>query len=363
MPRRRKPERIIGPYQLGDGRWRVSRRLPDGSRVDRSFTSEGAAKQAARGARDEVEAPSQTIREALKAYKKYQEAKGNRATSVTTTQHRLKSFFEDDLTPFHQLTLAKCRKWYEALVARQKSDTHRNALAEARTFLRWCRKQRWLYHDPLEELEPVGKRTHGKPQLQVDQSRLWFAKALELAAGGDPGAVAALMAVLLGLRASEIVRRRVGDLDDEGRLLHVPTSKTRKGIRTMEVPAILRPHLRALATGRKPDDPLLGQWKGRWHYRDFVRDHVHEICDAAKVPRVTAHAMRGLHSTIPIAAGVTPEIVAAALGHESADTTLESYADPAAVEVARRRALLRVLVGPEVEAPKVETNKEQEGHG
>jgi integrase len=53
---------------------------------------------------------------------------------------------------------------------------------------------------------------------------------------------------------------------------------------------------------------------------------VQRICKAAAVPKVTAHAMRGLHGTLAVDSGITSHAVAAALGHESFRTTAESYA-------------------------------------
>lgn len=63
-----------------------------------------------------------------------------------------------------------------------------------------------------------------------------------------------LTAFLLGLRASEVTDRVVRDLDDEGRLLWIEFGKTRRSRRTLEVPALLRPHLPRLAKGRAADD-------------------------------------------------------------------------------------------------------------
>ena len=45
---------------------------------------------------------------------------------------------------------------------------------------------------------------------------------------------------------------------------------------------------------------------------------------------MTAHGMRGLHSTLAIKAGASPHLVAASLGHNKPSTTLRSYAAPGA---------------------------------
>jgi integrase len=165
-------------------------------------------------------------------------------------------------------------------------------------------------------------------------------KATELADAGEAGAVAAMMALLLGMRASEIISRVVRDLDDEGRLLWIPDAKTEAGKRTLRVPELLRPYLEQLAAGKAPEALLFGK-----HWRDWPREWVRQICRAAGVPEVGAHSMRGLHSTLALDAGVTGQAVAASLGHESTATTMQSYASPDAVSTARQRRALTVLDG------------------
>lgn len=167
-----------------------------------------------------------------------------------------------------------------------------------------------------------------------------MAKAIELADAGEPGAIAAMMALLLGMRASEIVSRVVRDLDDDGRLLWIPDSKTEAGKRTLRVPEVLRPYLQRLTAGAEAEAPIFGE-----HWRDWPREWVQRICDKAGVPKVTAHGMRGLHSTLALEAGITGAVVAASLGHEHVSTTVQSYAKPEAVAGAQQRRALSVLDG------------------
>jgi integrase len=77
--------------------------------------------------------------------------------------------------------------------------------------------------------------------------------------------------------------------------------------------------------------------------RNFVA--VRGICEAAAVPVVCAHSMRGLHSTLAMDAGVTGHVVAASLGHERVSTTVQNYAKAEAVAGAQQRRALRVLAG------------------
>jgi integrase len=73
------------------------------------------------------------------------------------------------------------------------------------------------------------------------------------------------------------------------------------------------------------------------HWRDWVRKWVNRICQTAGVPKVTAHGMRGLHSTLAVENGVSAHVVAASLGHESSTTTMQSYVRPEAAAGARQR--------------------------
>ena len=77
-------------------------------------------------------------------------------------------------------------------------------------------------------------------------------KAVALADDGEAGAVAALLALVMGMRANEIVSRVVRDLDDDGKLLWIPDSKTEAGRRTLQVPELLRPLLRRSRRGSHP---------------------------------------------------------------------------------------------------------------
>lgn len=291
-----------------------------------------------------------TVEDAIGAYLRYlRDEKGNKPGPTEDTEYRLRTFFGEPSAPLADLTQDCCRRLYAALRSRISPrtgkpfavDSHRNILAEARSLLKWCRdSKRWLRTNPLDGVEGVGKRKHGKPQLRIDEARRWLAVAQAHATAGDAGAVAAMVALLLGMRATEIISRVVRDLDDGGNQIWIPSSKTENGRRTLRVPVELRDHLLNLAANKGPDDLLFGD-----HWRDWVRKNVRRICTEAKVPHVSAHSMRGLHATLAMEAGVTGAVVAASLGQGSASVTVQSYADAAAVAAGKQRTTLRVLAG------------------
>ncbi|HNI60231.1 MAG TPA: tyrosine-type recombinase/integrase, partial [Pseudomonadota bacterium] len=228
-------------------------------------------------------------------------------------------------------------------------DSHRNYLAQARTFLSWCIGQRWIRVHPLGEVKGIGKRRHGKEQLTIDEARHLYKMCMREAAMDD-GALAVLLALLLGLRASEVVSRTVRDLDDQGRVLRITPNpaigfdpKTRASHRSVVVPEPLRPLLASRTRYKLPGALLFPAEGGGPHWRDWVAEQTGRFCKLAGVPRVCAHALRGVSASTAVASGVAAEAVARALGHESPEMTKRSYITPGTLEQAdrdRQEALL-----------------------
>ena len=353
----------FGPYPAGN-RWRILvRDEAGGAARARSYASREEAERWRKLFDEEIKArlreQGRTVADAIDAYDQHLEAEGHKQRIETV--RRVRSFFRDDLDEtIADLTPATVARIYDAVRTRKtqrwvgtgadrklvdlgatiSATTHRGMLTHTKTFLGWCVEKRWLKFNPALGIKPRGRLKHGREQLRIDEARKWHSKALELAAK-EPGAVAALCALILGMRASEIISREVRDLDDNGRLLWIPESKTEAGRRTLEVPAELRDHLQRLGAGKKPEDLLFGEG----HLRGWPLFWVKKICGLAGVKRVSAHSMRGLHATLAITAGATSHLVAGALGHESDAVTLKSYADKQAVAEARQRRGMQVLKG------------------
>ena len=339
MSRRRKGERVLGPYRVRN-QWQVVLAAPDGTRRSRCFATEREARRYRAELEEAVTDTELTLEACLEEYEKHLVAKGNKPRSYRETARRLRLFFPELGMTLDALTPARCRGYYGTLAQKYAPDTHRNILAETRSFFTWCQKRHWVRSNPLDGVEGVGRRRKGKKQLRIDEARKWMAKATELANGGQAGAVAAMVTLLMGLRASEVISRVARDVDDDGRLLWIPDSKTEAGRRTLQVPEALQPYLLDLARQVKPEERIFGH-----HWRDWVRKWVGRICREAGVVEVCAHGMRGLHTTLAVEAGITGHVVAAALGHESVTTTYGNYATPSAVSNASQRNVLKVLSG------------------
>ncbi len=321
-----------------------------GTRTVKDYATEGEANQVIRSLNRRLEREcSETIGQARDKYELYMRyEKQDKPDSGTTTICRLEALFPDAELSLIDLTPKGCQALYDALCTRISKrtkkvtsvDTHRNALAEGKTFLTWCVGKGWLPKNPLLLVEGKGRRRHGKAQLRINEARRWLEVAQRMADEGEVGAVAAMVALLMGLRATEIVGRVVRDVDDDGSLLWIPESKTEAGRRAQEVPAVLRPYLLRLVEGKKPEELVFGH-----HWRDWPRKWVKRICVTAQVPKVTAHGMRGLHSTLATDRGISAHAVAAALGHESAATTKQSYIAPGTVANSDQRRVVSILSG------------------
>jgi integrase len=340
----------------------------DGTRTTKLLATEDKANRYIEAMCAALATEAHTIGTALVEYADHLKTKGYKPTSLHVTLWCIAQMLPEDL-PLRTLDAKRCAALYDQLRTRPSPrtgaplavDSHRNILARARSFFLWCVKRGWLAANPLAAVEGIGKRRpRGKSlgksgaELRVKQARAWYRKALELATAGDQGAIAALVALLLGMRAGEIVSRRAGDLDEDaapGDLLWIPCAKTAAGRRTIEVPPELRPLLVACAEGKAPDRHLFERERKhefaehKPHTRDWIISQVHRVCDRADVPRVTAHAMRGLLATLTAERGMAGHLIAATLGHEDERTTMRSYAAPGSAAAGDRRRGLVVLNG------------------
>jgi integrase len=302
------------------------------------------------------------VSDAVQAHVVDMRERGLRTGTITRAEFHLRAFFQLDgesdgnTLPYaldggllEDLRPRRCEELYGALTKSVAVDTHRNGLNTVKSFGAWCVKQGWIRTSPIEGVKPIGQRNRGKKQLRIDEARKLVDLCIRRANGGDEAAVAVMTAFLLGLRASEVTDRVVRDLDDQGRLLWIEFGKTRRSRRTLEVPALLRPYLLALAKDRAPEAQLISRTKskrGGKRDRFWLLYHLTGLCAEAKVPEVCPHSPRGLHATLATEAGATSHVVASALGHSSPAVTHAHYIDGGTARRARTKRVLGKLGTP-----------------
>lgn len=361
---RKKGERILGPYGQPEG-WRVIEVDANGKRSSSMFDSEAKAEKYIELMRASLDKPAHTTETAWLEYKAHMTANGRKPDSIASCEWALRQFFPEPVS-ISTLTEGRCQRLYDDVRTRPSkatgkplaADTHRTALAYMKAMFSWCasKPRNWIKENPFADVKAEGElRPRGKSlgksgnELRVKGAREWYRAALDMAGAGDQGAIAGLVALLLGMRANEIVSRRVADVehyDEPADALWIPCSKTPAGRRTLEVPDVLRPFLLSLTEGKDEHRPLFEASPGKAHPREWVRKVVHRVCDRAGLPRVTAHAMRGLLATITAEQGMAGHLIAATLGHTSYEgMTRKAYAAPGSHETGVNRRGLTVLQG------------------
>ena len=195
-------------------------------------------------------------------------------------------------------------------------------------------------------MQPIGRASTGKPQLRLDEAKRYREAALRLFdQNNDRCALAAVIPLYLGMRAGEVLSRRVRDVDADGRILWIDRGKSKNARRHLSVKAEpLRTRLAQLAGGRHPEEPLFAvRGVARAPVPQSLRRAVRRVCKVAGVPIVCPHSWRGLWATLSLEAGAAETAVATALGHGSFEMTAKHYAQPEAVVGARSARVLDLL--------------------
>jgi integrase len=280
MPRPKAGERVLGPYKHY-GKWRVihfhpGRVGPDGrEQTIEDVATEEDALILKKVWQKTVDNPALTVAKAMVAFLAHKREDQREEATIAGYTWALEAMFPDRETMLvsELARPEKCLALYTKLrKGRAKTrdgafatDSHRNILVMSRSFVRWCAAfpQRYLTRNGFEEIKGIGRRNRGKPKLTIDEARRFLSTAAVRANAGDQGAVAAMMTLLLGMRTSEVARRRVRDVDDDGRLLRImrqrqlgQRTKTDSSQRNIALPPFLQPYLQALIKGKRPTDWL-----------------------------------------------------------------------------------------------------------
>ena len=285
------------------------------------------------------------IETAIEEFLTDKQKQGLKPLSIDTLGYRLRHFL-----PLAQrvsnFSADQARQLYEAETVKTtrfghvtRAQTHWKLLGAAKMFFCWAVSRKYSRANPFAAVKPVGKPRVGKDQLRIDEARRLTQVLLSAAEVGEEGAVATYMQLVLGLRTSEVLHRQVRDLDDDGRVLWIPSGKTDNARRRLEVPEPLRGLLLRQAKGQPPERRLFGGDRAQPYFQIWQWRQVRNYCRRAGLPRVCPHSLRGLHSSLAVAAGCTSSVVASALGHGSFAITAQHYVDP---DTLRNTTLRRV---------------------
>ena len=280
----------------------------------------------------------------------------------TAAEHgaRLRRWLSDWLeADLGKLTAKRAAALYEHLVTTPTDKTgqpptaatHRFYLKLAKGLFRWAVGKGYLSESPFANIKPVGRPNRGKKQLRFDEAERFISTAFQLFdEQQDTMALAAVTALLLGCRASEVLHLRVRDLDCGGTKLWVAArdgdyrGKTENAARDPDVPEVLRPRLLKLTADRAADAYMFGLGAtGKPRGRQLLHPTVQRLCVAAGVPVVCPHSLRGVWATAGVRSGALSHAVAAALGHGSFAVTAKHYVKPGALDGTRTERLVQML--------------------
>lgn len=348
--------RIYGPYKHGEI-WRVHVVTRDArgrrSAVYKKCDTRQEAERWISTARDEAQ--GLTVSQAVEQFLAAKAARGRPPQTIRTYRDVLATIVGHVLQRPVRYLAGRGAELYEHATIfppghrragqPRAAASHHNALERARDLGRFCVRQRWLKSNPFAEVEKIGQRVHGadKVRLTVDESRqldVWCRSRPR-----DKYAILTLAYLLLGVRASELCRRDVRDLDDRGRLMWVGKTKTAAGRRRLMIPDDLAELLRGLVAGLPKDAPIFTDDHGRRLSRQMARFRVMDACEAAGVTIVPPQALRRTQATLATDAGATALMVAAHLGHTSTRIAEQAYIEPGSVTDARTERALKVIQG------------------
>ena len=330
--RRKKEGRVLGPYKER-GKWRIVAVHPNGLRISVTYSSKAKALAAVPRALVELQ-NKLPLGDHIEPYLDILKARDLVPSTIASRRTFLRDMFAGEVAA--SWNSLRVEQTLELWATRWSVATRQMWLLVAQQFFDWLLAQKKVTVNPFAGIKIVGKANRGKPQLRIDEARRFTETACYLYGRGLRFALAPILAISMGLRASEITMRVVRDIDDCGKLLWVPFGKTANARRRLDVPEPLQPLLADLAAGREPLEPLFGINRvGKPWRRQDLHALVRAICRLAKVPVVCPHSLRGLWASMAVRSGAATDAVARTLGHSSFKTTARHYAKQEAIDGAR----------------------------
>jgi integrase len=342
--------KVSAPYRQGD-KWRLV--LFEGTkRTAKLFDDYQTAMRVKESILAAAKGRSQrTIGQAIEEWMALKERAG--CVGRTLRTWRIKLAFLPAELPLVRVTESKAESLYAELAAKTAAATHHASLRFAKALFRWCVKKNYVDEDPFASIAKIGKAKKGKFQLRRDEAKRLSAYLVTLATDGDYRALALLVQVLLGLRSGEVLGLKKRDLDCGGTLVIVEGTKTENARRTMKLQdAPIVQELVARRIAPLTPDALIFVRRNRQTpvCATILHKALRMFCEAAGVPKVCPHSLRGLHATLAVEAGDTCAAVARALGHGSDAVTREHYIAPAALDHARTARVASMLLGSDLSA-------------
>lgn len=364
--------RVLGPYVEKD-RWRLVI-LEKGVRRSEYLASALAAqRRKVQLTKKQLELQEFTVGSLIAAYIAEKESLGVVLAETCRDQAKRLNYFLGSVVsfPVPNVTPKLAERLYSDLTKRLKRSngkpiavaTHRLLLKYAKHLFGWAARKGFLSDSPFKSVTPIGKPKVGKPQLRIDEARRFIDTALaDYELRGKPIALAVVMALTMGLRASELLNRQIRDLDDDCGILWIDRGKTANARRHLRIPEFIRPYLQRQVHGQDPAAHLFAsEVPGISQKRQIMLATVRRFCKQANVASVCTHSLRGLYATLAVESGALAETVATSLGHSSFAVTEKHYAQPSVVSNAKTARVGSLLTSSK-KPPAAATDLESVAH-
>jgi len=334
--------RVLGPYAEKD-RWRIIILEKGARRSEYLATLPEARKRMSQLKKQHGKAEAITVGMMLDAYSKEREVLGKVLPLTSQIQAaRIRDFLASilDVRVSSVTPNIAVRLYADLIKSPIRKDgkllsvaSHRVYLSFAKGLFNWAVKKGIIGGSPFAAVTPVGKPSAGKTQLRIEEARRFVQVALkDYETRRKPMALAAVMALTMGLRASEILKRKIRDLDDDCGILWIDHGKTRNAKRHLLIPEFVRPYLRKLIESQSQDSfVFLSERSGMPFRHTSLWATVQRLCSLAGTAAVCTHSLRGLYATLAVESGALSETVASSLGHGSFAMTERHYAQASSV--------------------------------
>ena len=238
------------------------------------------------------------------------------------------------------ITFEDMQEWITGLSVDGSTKTMGKGLSASRVIqayqvvsqvLRYAIRAKHLAVNPAEDLELPRK-------ADAEQRYLTHEQLHRLAVASGRFRTLVLVLGYCGLRFGEASALRVGDVDVEGRRIHVKRSATyvtgkgmvegltkTKTSRTVPVPQFLAPLLKTEIFGRAADELVFPPRRGNYLKAGELRWLFDPAATAIGVPGFKPHELRHSCASLAIASGANIKVVQRLLGHKTAALTLDRY--------------------------------------
>ena len=236
--------------------------------------------------------------------------------------------------PLNEITAADIRKWQNELIGEGYAPTYLKIVNNQLTALfNYAVKYYSLTENPCKKAGSMGKNKAEEMQFWTKDEYSRFAEALT----EEPRFFAAFETLdYTGMRVGELTALYKSDIDIKAGVIRVNKSyqliegedvitepKTTKSKRTITIPQFLCAELEDYISriyGLADDDRVFQLTRNVLEYA------MQQACDKSGVKKIRIHDLRHSHASLLIEMGFSPVLIAERLGHESVETTLNTYA-------------------------------------